>query len=141
MGTGTRLIRNKPSVSHALGSASGLPDARSRGPLARTARPALPSPASALGSGGSTMKADERSPGRTARTVNGQRLCWVNGRPVEHDCPRGCCLSAEQVQAFDARHGRRPVDWLTRFVSAWRGVRLEAALLASRGRGYPGASH
>src|SRR5919112_6158364 len=60
MGTGTRLIRNKPSVSYALGSASGLPDARSRGPLARTARPALPSPASALGSGGSTMKADER---------------------------------------------------------------------------------
>ena len=35
---------------------------------------------------------------------------WVNGRPVEFDCPRGCCLSAEQVQAFDARHGRRPVE-------------------------------
>ncbi len=39
---------------------------------------------------------------------------WVNGRPAEFDCPRGCRLTAEQVQAFDARRGRPPADWLTR---------------------------
>jgi hypothetical protein len=39
---------------------------------------------------------------------------WVNGRPVEFDCPGGCCLGAEQVEAFATRHGRPPVGWLAR---------------------------
>jgi hypothetical protein len=87
-----------------------------RGLLARTARPGpLPTPARALGSGGNTMEASERVTWEDC--PNCQRAAavgWVSGRPVEFDCPRGCCLSAEQVQAFDARRGRRPVDWLTR---------------------------
>ncbi len=34
---------------------------------------------------------------------------WVDGRPVEFDCPRGCRLSEEQVQVFAATgHGRPP---------------------------------
>ena len=37
---------------------------------------------------------------------------WVNGWPTEFDCPRGCCLSAEQIQAFAARRGRPSVDVL-----------------------------
>jgi hypothetical protein len=39
---------------------------------------------------------------------------WLDGRPIEFDCPRGCCLSAEQAQIFAARRGRPAVDWLTR---------------------------
>jgi len=39
---------------------------------------------------------------------------WVNGRPVEFDCPGGCCLGAEQVEAFAARRGRPAVGWLAR---------------------------
>jgi hypothetical protein len=38
---------------------------------------------------------------------------WLDGRPVEFDCPGGCWLSAAQVQAFAGRR-RAPVDWLTR---------------------------
>jgi hypothetical protein len=115
----TRLTRNKPSVSHGFWKAHrGYQLPVQRGPLARTARPGpLPSPASALGSGGSTMESNERVTWEDC--PNCQRAAavgWVNGRPVEYDCPRGCCLSVEQVQAFDARHGRRPVDWFTR---AW----------------------
>ncbi len=36
---------------------------------------------------------------------------WVDGRPIEFDCPHGCRLTAEQVQAF-ARRGGPPVDGL-----------------------------
>ena len=39
---------------------------------------------------------------------------WVHGRPIDVDCPRGCCLSAEQVQAFDTRRGLSPLDRWTR---------------------------
>ena len=39
---------------------------------------------------------------------------WVDGRPVEFDCPRGCCLDTEQARALSAGHGRPPVDWLAR---------------------------
>jgi hypothetical protein len=39
---------------------------------------------------------------------------WLDGRPIEFDCPRGCRLSAEQVRTFAARRGRPAVDWLTR---------------------------
>jgi hypothetical protein len=35
---------------------------------------------------------------------------WVDGRPVEFDCPRGCHLSAEQVQAFAAGPGLPTVE-------------------------------
>lgn len=38
---------------------------------------------------------------------------WIDGGPVEFDCPAGCRLNAEQVRAFADR--RRPVmEWLTR---------------------------
>jgi hypothetical protein len=40
---------------------------------------------------------------------------WLNGQPIEFDCPAGCGLSEAQVQTFAGRRGRRPVDWLTRF--------------------------
>jgi hypothetical protein len=39
---------------------------------------------------------------------------WVDGRPVEFDCPRGCRLSTAQIQVFTAGRGRPPVGWLTR---------------------------
>ena len=39
---------------------------------------------------------------------------WVDGQIIEFDCPRGCCLSAKQVQAFATRRGRPAVGWLTR---------------------------
>jgi len=39
---------------------------------------------------------------------------WVNGRPVEFDCPGGCRLTTDQVKAFVARRGRPPAEWLTR---------------------------
>ena len=30
---------------------------------------------------------------------------WVDGRPVEFDCPRGCAVSAEQVRALAGGYG------------------------------------
>ena len=39
---------------------------------------------------------------------------WVDGRPVEFDCPGRCRLNAAQVDAFAFRRGRPVVDWLTR---------------------------
>ena len=36
---------------------------------------------------------------------------WVDGQPVEFDCPRGCHLSAEQVRTLAAvASGRSPVE-------------------------------
>jgi hypothetical protein len=34
---------------------------------------------------------------------------WVDERPVEFDCPRGCRLSVELVRALAAGRGRPPV--------------------------------
>ena len=39
---------------------------------------------------------------------------WVDGRPVEFDCPGGCRLDAAQVKVFAVRRGTPAVDWLTR---------------------------
>lgn len=39
---------------------------------------------------------------------------WVDGRPVEVDCPGGCCLDAAQVEVFAVRRGRPAVDRSTR---------------------------
>src|SRR3712207_2802588 len=103
----------KPRVSEKRIAAKGCPLRGSPG--SNLAAGPLPSPASWLGSRGNTMEPSERVTWEDC--PNCQRAAavgWVNGRPVEFDCPRGCCLSAEQVQAFDVRRGRRPVDWLTR---------------------------
>jgi hypothetical protein len=35
---------------------------------------------------------------------------WVDGQPTEFDCPRGCGLSAEQIQAFTAERARPRLD-------------------------------
>jgi hypothetical protein len=140
----TRLTRNESSVSHACRKAHranrspfrGVPwlEPHGRGP---------PVPGQRAGLGKSHDEGNERVTWEDCPNCpRAAAVGWLNGRPVEYDCPRGCCLNAEQVQAFDARHGRRPVDWLAaRFVSAWPGVRLKASLMASLGRGYPQASH
>jgi hypothetical protein len=39
---------------------------------------------------------------------------WVNGRPVEFDCPGGCRLGTELVEAFATRRGRPAVGWSAR---------------------------
>ena len=39
---------------------------------------------------------------------------WVDGRPVEFDCPHGCFLSADQLRALAPRRGRPPAGGLAR---------------------------
>ena len=82
--------------------------------MARAAGPDPPIPGVLAGIGGNTVESSERVTWEDC--PNCQRAAavgWVNRQPVEFDCPRGCRLSAEQVQAFAARRGRPRVDRLT----------------------------
>jgi hypothetical protein len=38
---------------------------------------------------------------------------WLDGVPVEFDCPAGCSLTEDQLCPF-ADKRRAPVEWLTR---------------------------
>jgi hypothetical protein len=35
---------------------------------------------------------------------------WIDGHPVEFDCPRGCSLSTDQLTAVFARGSRQRIN-------------------------------
>lgn len=39
---------------------------------------------------------------------------WSHGRPIEFDCPDGCCLNTAQIQALADIRWRPPATGLTR---------------------------